>query len=399
MSILKYIGGKNLAKKVTRETIARAKRIRQIRKDRLKQELEELNEVRNSSKRTKIISLIFVFAVMIGFLIYVINVEGIEKIKEVLENADYKWLLLGVIIVIAEWIFEAIAIHIPLKKMYPRHKFLISLKSNIIGRLFNNITPFSSGGQPFQAYILAKKGLRASDTFSALMMRFVIYQVSIFSWALILLVINFQFFNETFKDYIWLIVLGFIMNLIATLFILIAGINKKIILKISNILIRLIAKIRIGKHHFIKDVEATLEKADNSISNYSNQFNKMKNNGLTIVKMYVVVMLQLFAYFSIPFMIYKAFGNSGISYFEILTVQTFLLIVMSFIPTPGSGLGAEGGFALLYSTVFLKGLNMGILFWRIYTYYLPIIVGVFVLVFMNRKETNKIIKAEFTNKY
>ena len=374
-----------MAKRSTREVIARGKRIRQIRKERLKRELEELNNVKKTSKSSRVFNIIFILAVLIGLIIYMINVDGINNMIEVLTNANYLWIIGGLIL---EWLFEAIIMQIPLKRMYPKHKLSTSFKSNIIGKLFNNITPFSSGGQPFQAYILSKNGLRASDTFSVLMMKFVVYQVSIFSWALILLITNFSFFNETFKDCIGLVVLGFILNSIATLFIFIAGINKNIILKIAKPLIKLGAKIKIGKHVIVKDLDTTLEKIDGSISNYSTQFNEMKNQKKALIKMYVCCMLQLLAYFSIPFMIYKAFGNTGISYIEILTVQTYLLLIISFIPTPGSGLGAEGGFALLYKDVFINGLHMAILFWRIYTFYLPILAGLATLIIMNRQENS-----------
>lgn len=343
---------------------------------------------------TKVINFAFIFAVFIGLIIYLINVDGIDNIVHVLTTANYKWILLGIICLVIEWFSEAIVMHIPLKKMYPKHKFTLSLKTNIIGRLFNNITPFSSGGQPFQVYILRKNGLRSSDTFSVLMMKFVVYQIGLFSWALILLFVNLKFFNETFGNYIWLVILGFVMNLIATLFILIAGINKNIILKLAKPIIKLGAKIKIGKHKLIKDLDNMLERVDNSVSNYSNQFNNMKNQKNTLIKMYIVGMLQLLAYFSIPFMIYKAFGNIGVSYVQIIMVQAYLLLIMSFIPTPGSGLGAEGGFALFYKTIFITGLNLGILFWRLYTFYLPIIVGVIVFMFMNKKEVDKQIEGE-----
>ena len=381
-------------KKSTLEAISRAKNIRRIRHQRLKQEIHELEEVKKSSKKTRVFSILFVLAVFIGFIIYTFNVDGAEKINEIFEKADYKWIMFGLICLLAEWIFEAFSMHIPLKKIYNKHKFFTSFKSNIIGKLFNNITPFSSGGQPFQAYLLSKSGLRISDTLSVLVMKFIVYQVSLFSWAIILLLINFNFFNETFGDYIWLVILGFFLNLIATLFVILCGINKNFILKIATPVIRLCAKIRLGKHHLIKDLDATLQKFEDSVTNYNMQFKEMKNQKSTILKMYIFAMLQLLAYFSIPFMLYKAFGNTGTSYIEILTVQAYLLLIMSFIPTPGSGIGAEGGFSLLYSTVFLNGLNIAILFWRGYTYYLPIVVGIILLLFASKYETGKAIKQE-----
>lgn len=383
-----------MKKRASQEAIQRSKRIRQIRRERLKKELEELNKVKKTSTKSKILNFVFIFAVFIGLIIYLINVEGMENIIHVLKTANYKWILLGIVCLALEWIFEALVMYIPIKKRYPKQKYMLSLKTNIIGRLFNNITPFSSGGQPFQAYILRKHGLRASYTFSVLMMKFVMYQLGLFTWALILLAINFNFFNEVFGDYMWLVALGFIMNLIATLFIIVAGVNKNIILKIARPIIKLGAKIRFGKRRLIKDVDAALERIDGSISNYSNQFNEMKNQKATLFKMYIIGIIQLLAYFSIPFMIYKAFGNVGINYIGVITVQAYLLLIMSFIPTPGSGLGAEGGFAIFYRTVFATGLNLAILFWRMYTFYLPIIVGILVFVFMNRKEVNEKLKGE-----
>ena len=350
----------------------------------------EEKELTKKIKTSKLLNILFVVLLLIGLIIYILNVDGIENIKNILKTADYKWIFAGLICLIIEYGAEALVFHIPLKKIYPKHKYTLSLKSNIVGRFFNNVTPFSSGGQAFQAYMLSKFGLRVSDTLSVLMMKFVVYQIGLFSYSLILLLANLNFFNITFGNYIWIVLLGFVMNLIATLFILIAGINKNIILKIIQPLIKLASKIRIGKYYLIKDLESTLKKIDESVSNYSNQFNKMKGQKLILIKMYAVQMIQFLAYFSITYMIYKSFGNSGTQYIQILLVQTYLLLVMSFIPTPGSGLGAEGGFALFYKTIFVTGLNLAILFWRIYTFYLPIIFGVITLIFFNKKE----IKAE-----
>lgn len=87
-------------------------------------------------------------------------------------------------------------------------------------------------------------------------------------------------------------------------------------------------------------------------------------------------------------MVYRAFGNYGISFLQIIPTQAFLLLIMTFIPTPGSGVGAEGGFYLLFNTIFKEGtINMSILFWRFYTFYLPIIVGaLFLIPIKNKKE-------------
>ena len=383
-----------MIRKRTQEVIARGKRIKALRKERMRNELKALNDIKPRSTKSKILNALFISAVFFGLIIYIINVDGIEKINHILTTADYRWILIGFVCLLGEWIFEAIGIHIPLKKMYPKHKFIVSFKSNLVGKFFNNVTPFSSGGQPFQAYILTKYGLKMSDTFSVLMMKFIVYQSCLFSWVFILLGLNYNFFNHIFGENMPLIVLGFATNLIAVLFILIAGVNKNFILKIVRPIIKILAKIRFREKRIIKDVDETIKYAEDSVSNYSNQFNNIRRQKRNILKMYIVGMLQLLCYFSITFMIYKAFGNSGTSYFEIIMVQSYLLLTMSFIPTPGSGLGAEGLFGAFFSSIFVIGSNMAILFWRAYTYYLPIVVGPFALVSINRKVVNDEISKE-----
>ncbi|MBO6243573.1 MAG: hypothetical protein J6O41_03270 [Clostridia bacterium] len=114
------------------EVIARGKRIKQIRKERLRQELKELNEVKQKSKKSKIINFLFIFAVFVGLIIYMINEDGIENIKTVLKNANYVWIIAGLACLVVEWLSESLIMHIPLKKMYPKHKYKLSLQTNII---------------------------------------------------------------------------------------------------------------------------------------------------------------------------------------------------------------------------------------------------------------------------
>ena len=63
------------------------------------------------------------------------------------------------------------------------------------------------------------------------------------------------------------------------------------------------------------------------------------------------------------------------------------MLIMTIFPTPGAGIGAEGGFYLLFENIFKNGtINLSILFWRIYVFYLPIIVGALFFLPTKRKE-------------
>lgn len=308
-------------------------------------------------------------------------IDGIENILYVLKNVDYAWVLAGLGCLLILWLCDSLTLHIPLKKLYPNQKFTNSIKVTMIGQLFNNITPFSSGGQPMQAYELTKTGKRASDSMSILAMKFIITQIALVIFTLVVVIFQLNFFKELFNDFLWVAILGFLANIILIIVVILAGINKKFITWFTTPVIKLLGKIKI-----IKEPQNTIKKLDTSITNFNNQFKLMNSQKLIVIKIFVISCIQSLAYYSITYMVYRAFGNFGIDFWQIVPVQAFLLLFMTIIPTPGAGIGAEGGFLILFNSIFKEGtINLSILFWRIYTFYLPIIVGSLFLIPSKRK--------------
>lgn len=334
------------------------------------------------NKKINIISIILILAIFVGLTIYMITVDGLDNIIQLLKSVDYRWVFGGIGVLILWFICDALTLHLPLKTMYKKQKFKDSFRVAMIGQLFNNITPFASGGQPMQAYELSKEGKRVSDSLSAMTMKFIITQTALAIFTTVIILAQFDFLKDLMKDYMWIVILSFVVNLLAIILVLLAGIKKGIIVGLCKPFIKLGAKL-----HIVKDKDKTIEKFDESVSNFSTQFKNMKHYPKTIVGIFVSAIIQSMLYYSITYFVYKAFGNEGVGYFQIIPAQAILLLIMTFIPTPGSGGGAEGGFLLIFNTIFKQGtINMSILFWRLYTFYLPIIFGAFFLIPSKRKE-------------
>ncbi len=335
-----------------------------------------------ANKKSMLINITIVIIIFIGLFIYMVNVDGINNIVNLLTNADFKWVLGGVFCIVFFWICEAITLHLPLKKLYPNQKFGESFKVSMIGQLFNNLTPFCSGGQPMQAYELTKSGKRVSDSFSMLAIKFIVYQMALVLFTFVVVIFQFDFFISLMDNFLWVAILSFGVNIFAIIIVILAGINKKIISSIANPFIKLLGKIKI-----FKNPDKTIKKFDESLSNFNNQFKFMKEQKILILKMFLISIVQCLSYYMITYMVYRAFGNSGLAIWQIIPAQAFLLLIMTFIPTPGAGVGAEGGFLLIFNSIFKEGtINMSILFWRLYTFYAPIIVGAIFLAFSNKKE-------------
>lgn len=348
-------------------------------------EIENINteeQIQKPNKKMTIFNFILIAVIFVGLFVYMLAVDGLDNIISLLHSVDYRWVFAGVLCLILYWIFEAITLHIPLKKVFPNQTFKNSFKISMIGQLFNNITPFSSGGQPMQAYELSKYGRRVSDSLSAMMIKFIVVQTALVVFSLVVVICQFNFFATLMKDFLWIAIIGFSVNIFAIVLAILAGVKKRAITIITNPIIKFLGKIRIIKHP-----EEVIEKLDKSIDNFGAQFKIMHSEKKMVLKLFIVALFQCLAYYSITYMVYRAFGNSGISFWQIIPAQAFLLLIMTFIPTPGSGIGAEGGFLLLFNSIFKQGtINMSILFWRLYTFYLPVIIGSLFLIPTKKKE-------------
>ncbi len=358
----------------------------------------EMIEVKKTSSTVIVLSVLFIIAIFIGTFVVLMNSNDINTLHEILREADYRWILFGIICLILMWLAETVNMHIPLKRLYPSQKFSNSIKITMIGQLFNNLTPFSTGGQVMQVYEMGKSGKRTSDTLSILSMKFLVQQITMMLFSVFVLISQFNYFKEVFSNYIVIGIIGVLINVALLGVLIAAGTNKEVIMKIARPCIKLFSKIRIGKFRFIKDANEKIENFDKSVQNYSEQFRIMHHHKSMVFKMAIAGLIQAITYYALTYAVYKTFGNTGKNFFEIATLQIFLVLLITIVPTPGAGLGAEGGFALIFSPIVREGtVSLSVLFWRIYTFYLPILIGALFMIPTKRTITKRIQKDSLLN--
>ena len=96
------------------------------------------------------------------------NSGSIPNLKETILEARYGWqyavaaCLLFVVMVGAEALCYVLMMRVSGQGFRP----WLAVKTTIIGKYYDNITPFSMGGQPFQMYYMAKSGLSTSTACS-----------------------------------------------------------------------------------------------------------------------------------------------------------------------------------------------------------------------------------------
>ena len=90
----------------------------------------------------------------------------------------------------------------------------------------------------------------------------------------------------------------------------------------------------------------------------------------------LIAVMQLMSLMLVIVAVYFAFGLSGASIPQLVTMGVLLYIAASYTPLPGASGAQEGGFAVLFRGIFPDAkLFVALLIWRFSTYYLSILVG------------------------
>lgn len=281
------------------------------------------------------------------------------------------YLSLGFLCIILYWILDAYMIYKIRKVLDIEGSFKSSFIITMIGQYYGAITPFSSGSQPAQIYLLINNGFPVGTVSSLMIIRFLIYQLVITFYSIFMFIVNFNFLLDEVRFAIPFIAIGCLLNLFILLMIIRFFRNEKLIKKISSKVFVIGHKLKL-----IKDIKKLENKIDKGLVDYAVSINHMKEDKRITLLLILTSFLQLTFYFSITYFVYLAIGLIGFSFLDIIGIQSLHYMAVSFMPTPGTVGAAEGGFYVLYNTIFPREiLVFAMILWRFISYYFVIIMG------------------------
>lgn len=332
------------------------------------------------------INIAFVVIILAVLLVWIFVQGDIKEILAVLKTAKYRYIgvAIGVIFIylIATWA----SMHIILRL---KAKIKLSDSFNIANcaHFYNGITPFASGGQPFQMYYYSKVKVDPNVSASVVMMNFIIHQLVLTALSIIALVF---YFNElivnTNMGFRIAIIVGFSINSIILGLLITIAVSKKV--KVFFLWI-------VGTFYKIKPLrnrrETAIYKADSFFMNFQTGFKEIFRHFGVLWITVLFKVISFIAYFIIPFFIFKALGiNVGVEKIPfIIWMTAFAFVIMSFMPTPGASGGAEWAFNEVF--ISLAGMTQAIalsaiLLWRFLTYYLVMILGAISAMFVKKRK-------------
>ncbi|MBW4827163.1 MAG: flippase-like domain-containing protein [Clostridiaceae bacterium] len=317
-------------------------------------------------------------AIIIGItLIIILTSEGLKDLPELLINTNTMYLIIALIMMLGDWIFDGMILNLITRRVHGDVKFLKSLKIAIIGQYYSAITPFSTGGQPVQVYLMSKEDISVPKGSLILFNKFIIYQMAVTLYSLTMFMLKLNFIFNNARTAVPFVVIGFILNLLVLTGIVLLFYKPEWIKPVVLHVYKVLNKIGI-----MRDTQKYIDRLDTSMEEYMQSVKKIKEDKKTSMELLILTFIQLTFYFSITYFIYLALGLTEASFIDIIAIQSLVYMAASYIPTPGTAGASEGGYYLLFKPLFTSNLIIyALLLWRTISYYFRILItGVVTLI-------------------
>lgn len=331
--------------------------------------------------KNKKINLVILFIMIILVLYFTLKDDFNGVIKE-LSNVNISVFVLAILLFILSLFFKSISLFMFVRDYDNSYSIKNAFSLTLISQFLNGITPFQSGGQPFEIYLLKKKNIRITDSTNALLKDFISFQIALILMSIFSIIINIRANILNTNSYlVWIILIGFIINFSVLLFLFIFANAKKTGKKILNKLTDFIFKFKI-----MNKLKFSKEKVKDSINHFyetSQTVNKSKNK---IILGSLTNILYLIFLYLVPLFIFKSLGFYNVTLLSSIIITSFIMLIGNFVPIPGATGGIEFGFMKLFGGL-AKGpvLSSAMLLWRTVTYFLAMIIGALTLLLERRQ--------------
>ncbi len=344
----------------------------------------ELDNVQKTFKRLFIYVLVFVGLMGLTFWM-IFKDQDLGEVLHLMTNVNGFFVFLGLALMIGYFSVEAWNIKSLLDGFGEKITFKQALKFTFIGFFFCSVTPGASGGQPLEIYYMTKDKVSGPKATMAILIQTCGVQIATITLGLIGAVIGWKFMDGTVG---FLFGIGFIINLVALVILMLAIFSAPIVKKASHSLMRFLKK------RGLKKADKWRENIDKALDKYHESSVYIKKHKDVFKKSCWRVMLQMSLFFLIPFCVYLAFGLRDFDIVTMFAMQAILFVSTCGLPLPGAIGASESVFLSLFGVAFGEELlGSAMLLNRGINFYWFVIVGMMVvfinIVILNRRKIQK----------
>ena len=296
------------------------------------------------------------------------------------------YLLFALVSLFCCYLFKGVKLAVICKSQIGKWNFKTCFETGIIGHYYNNVTPWSVGGQPFEIYHLTKHGVDGGAAASMPIIAFFLSQLAFVILGIvsyIMLTTNALGIEEKFIEdfpavFNILAVVGLVTCIAAPASVLLSSLFPRAGAAIVSSFASLGGKLRI-----VKNPEVARYKSMKTMVHSSACIKKFARSPLSLIMSFALSLGETLAQCSIAYFTLKLFGYDNenarglLEWLQIVQLAIILYASISIIPTPGNSGAADLSFYALFAVgVKYAGLAFtAMVLWRIISYYSFIIIG------------------------
>ncbi len=336
----------------------------------------------HKSKKKKILSAcMIVFNIV--FIALFIFIQGKKSLVAPPDDLNASWWFLIIALGLsALWVLvDTLRFYVLIRKATNCHRPVLAYKISALGKYYDIITPLSTGGQPFQIFYANKYGLKAGQSVSVVMSKYMFQQIAYFILTTIVLFANLGVSatstgttgEAVFSIMCWI---GYTITAVLILGVCLIMLNKKVGVGIVVFFVKLYCKI------FKKDYNKIFRKVMKGVTSWQHIMRRYRKSPFIWIFNILASLLFFLIQYSIPFFIYCAFEGFDLSLWpRIVTMSIMVDLSTSFNPLPGGTGVAELSFDAFFRSLFAGSTLWAMLIWRVLTSYIYLLQGIGVLVY------------------
>lgn len=345
---------------------------------------EPLNHAKSSSKKRLFYNIFLIVAIAVGLFFMVkiatsLSDEGIASFDTIIASLDWTFVLVAIALVLVTIALDSFKYQLVITTIEGKAKYKTSLKTSLLGKYYDNITPFSTGGQPMQIYYLHKKGHSGGSSGAIVAVK---YFANTFAWLVVgvALMCNVSALanvdGATSNLLLWLGWVGWVLNASIPVMIIFFVVAPKGTERLVKLVVKLGNKLRI-----VKDIDKTMDRAHKIVDDFRHSFVIMKNNPLRFFALVLMCFVVPIITYAFPYFVMLSLGSATFDINLLITIMTlnvYSAFASSISPTPGAS-GVVETFMMLVMVGFTSAEGFWVVFlWRFFIYYIYIIIGVFI---------------------
>lgn len=333
-----------------------------------------------TSKKSYLINTLII-VVIGGISIYFSVGHEVKNVIHAIAHADLFWMGISAIIMLGYYFTDGFVTTLFARQYKKDYTLKQGFINGLIGTLFSDITPSSSGGQFAQVYLFNHQGVNPTAATSILLMCFISYQVVMIIFTALIMLIQAPYFMHEGLHVTFMAFTGFLINFGVTAALLLGAKSEKFHNFISHYVIAFLAKI-----HLVKDVEATRYKLEDSLSRFRQELGNLQKNKKLFLQACLGNLIKLTIMYSTPFFACLALHIPVhiTQFLNFLSLAAIINLINTFLPIPGASGGSEGCYMILFSFLGHVNTTSSMMLWRFFSFYFGLIISF--IVFLTSKE-------------